>query len=61
MRRLSGTKDRIIAVDDQIGEPDCARDIANTSISIAVQIIQEPNKHLYITTPTVHMSVSVSL
>ena len=44
MRRLSETRDRITVVDDQIGGPTCARDIAETCISIAEQLIQDPNK-----------------
>ena len=44
MRRLSETRDRITVVDDQIGGPTCARDIAQTCISIAGQLIQDPSK-----------------
>ena len=44
MRRLSETRDRITVVDDQIGGPTCARDIAQTCISIAEQLIQDPTK-----------------
>ena len=44
MRRLSETRDRITVVDDQIGGPTCARDIAQTCLSIAEQLIQDPNK-----------------
>jgi len=44
MRRLSKTRDRITVVDDQIGGPTCARDIAQTCISIAEQLIQDPKK-----------------
>jgi dTDP-4-dehydrorhamnose reductase len=44
MRRLSETRDRITVVDDQIGGPSCARDIARTCISIAEQLIQDPSK-----------------
>ena len=44
MRRLSETRDRITVVDDQIGGPTCARDIAQTSLSIAEQLIQDPTK-----------------
>jgi dTDP-4-dehydrorhamnose reductase len=44
MRRLSATQDRITVVDDQIGGPTCARDIAQTCISIAEQLIQDPRK-----------------
>ena len=44
MRRLSETKDCITVVDDQIGGPTCARDIAQTCLSIAEQLIQDPSK-----------------
>ena len=44
MRRLSETRDRITVVDDQIGGPTCARDIAQTCLSIAEQLIQDPSK-----------------
>ena len=44
MRRLSDTKDRIPVVDDQIGGPTCARDIAQTCISMAEQLILDPRK-----------------
>jgi dTDP-4-dehydrorhamnose reductase len=44
MRRLSETRDRITVVDDQIGGPTCARDIAQTCISIAEQLIQDQSK-----------------
>ena len=44
MRRLSDTRDRITVVDDQIGGPTCARDIAQTCISIAEQLILDPRK-----------------
>ena len=44
MRRLSETRDRITVVDDQMGGPTCARDIAETCISIAEQLIQNPKK-----------------
>ena len=43
MRRLSETRDRITIVDDQIGGPTCARDIAQTCISIAEQLIEDPS------------------
>ena len=43
MRRLSETRDQITVVDDQIGGPTCARDIAQTCISIAKQLIQDPS------------------
>jgi dTDP-4-dehydrorhamnose reductase len=44
MRRFSQTRDRISVVDDQIGGPTCARDISQTCIAIAEQLIQDPNK-----------------
>jgi dTDP-4-dehydrorhamnose reductase len=44
MLRLSETRDRITVVDDQIGGPTCARDIAQTCLSIAEQLIQDPSK-----------------
>ena len=44
MRRLSETRDRITVVDDQIGGPTCARDIAQTCLSIAEQLIQDQSK-----------------
>ena len=44
MRRLSKTRDRITVVDDQIGGPTCARDIAQTCLSIAEQLIQDQRK-----------------
>ena len=44
MRRLSETRDRIPVVDDQIGGPTCARDIAQTCLSIAEQLILNPSK-----------------
>ena len=44
MRRLSKTSDRITVVDDQIGGPTCARDIAKTCLSIAEQLIQDQSK-----------------
>ena len=44
MLRLSETKDCIAVVDDQIGGPTCARDIAETCISIAEQLIHYPSK-----------------
>ena len=34
----------ITVVDDQIGAPTCARDVAQTCISIAEQLIKDPNK-----------------
>ena len=44
MRRLSETRDHITVVDDQIGGPTCARDIALTCMSIAEQLIKDPTK-----------------
>lgn len=44
MLHLSKTRDLITVVNDQIGGPTCARDIANTCLSIADQLIQDPNK-----------------
>ena len=42
--RLSETRDSLTIVNDQIGGPTCARDIANTCVSIAQQLIKEPWK-----------------
>lgn len=44
MRRLSETRDQIAVVDDQIGGPTCARNIARTCISILEQLILDPRK-----------------
>ena len=44
MRRLSETRDHIAVVDDQIGGPTCARDIAQTCLSITEQLIQDQSK-----------------
>ena len=44
MLRLSETRDRITVVDDQIGGPTYARDIAKTCISIAEQLIEDTSK-----------------
>ena len=44
MRRLSETRDHVAVVDDQIGGPTCARDIAQTCIAIAEQLIQDQSK-----------------
>lgn len=44
MRRLSGTTDCVSVVNDQIGGPTCARDIAQTCISILGQLIKDPSK-----------------
>ena len=43
MRRLSESQGCITVVDDQIGGPTCARDIAKTCISISEQLIQDPS------------------
>ena len=61
MRRLSEIKDQINVVDDQIGGPTCARDIAQTCISIAGQLIQDPANRVSITTAVSPMSVGVGL
>ena len=44
MLRLSETRDRVTVVDDQIGGPTCARDIAQTCISIAEQLLLDSRK-----------------
>ena len=44
MRRLSETRVQVSVVDDQIGGPTCARDIAQTCIFIAEQLIQDQSK-----------------
>ena len=44
MRRLSETRDHVTVVDDQNGGPTCARDIAQTCISVSKQLIQDPSK-----------------
>ena len=44
MLMLSKTRDSLTIVDDQIGGPTCARDIAQTCVSIAKQLIKEPGK-----------------
>ena len=44
MRRLSETIDHLTVVDDQIGGPTCARDIAQTCISIASQLMDDISK-----------------
>jgi dTDP-4-dehydrorhamnose reductase len=42
MLQLSKTKKRLTVVDDQIGGPTCARDIAQACVSIANQLINKP-------------------
>jgi dTDP-4-dehydrorhamnose reductase len=44
MHRLSEKIDHLTVVDDQIGGPTCSRDIAQTCISIAGQLISDPSK-----------------
>jgi dTDP-4-dehydrorhamnose reductase len=44
MRRLSETRDRISVINDQVGGPTCAHDIAYACISIAEQLIRDPSK-----------------
>ena len=44
MRRFSEARDHISVVDDQIGGPTCARDIAQTCIAIAEQLILDKSK-----------------
>ena len=44
MLRLSETRTRLAVVDDQIGGPTCARDIAKTCISIAKSLILDTKK-----------------
>lgn len=44
MLRLSEARNSLTVVDDQIGGPTCARDIAQTCITIAEQLIEDPNK-----------------
>jgi dTDP-4-dehydrorhamnose reductase len=44
MLRLSEARDQITVVDDQIGGPTCARDIAKACISFAEQLIKDPSK-----------------
>lgn len=44
MLRLSKTSDILSVVDDQVGGPTCAKDIAHTCVSIAKQLMQDPKK-----------------
>ena len=44
MRRLSAMKDHVTIVDDQIGGPTYARDIAQTCILIAEQLVKDASK-----------------
>lgn len=44
MLQLSQIKNRVTVVDDQIGGPTCARDIAKTCILIAHHLMKEPSK-----------------
>lgn len=44
MFHMSKTRDHLAVVDDQIGGPTCAKDIAQTLVSVALQLIQDPNK-----------------
>lgn len=44
MLRLSKTKQSIDIVDDQIGGPTCARDIARACITVAEQLRENPSK-----------------
>jgi dTDP-4-dehydrorhamnose reductase len=44
MRRISGMTDQISVVDDQIGGPTCASDIARTCLLIAETIVKNPLK-----------------
>lgn len=44
MLLVSKTKDNLYVVDDQIGGPTCARDIAKACVSIARQLIHSPHK-----------------
>lgn len=44
MLSLSKTRDLINVVDDQVGGPTCARDIANTCLCIVEQLLEDSNK-----------------
>lgn len=44
MLRLSETRNHLTVVDDQIGGPTCARDIAHACVLIAKKLIDEPAK-----------------
>ena len=44
MLRLSETRNVITVVDDQVGGPTFARDVANTCLSIAEQLMKDPTK-----------------
>ncbi len=44
MVRLSNSMDSLAVVDDQIGGPTCAREIAETCILIAKQLTEDPKK-----------------
>jgi len=44
MLQLSKRRDSLAVVDDQIGGPTCASDIAQTCVSIAQQLTKEPDK-----------------
>ena len=44
MLRLSKTRNILSVVDDQIGGPTCAKDIAHTCVSIAKQLMQDSKK-----------------